>query len=75
MVRHKDHYISVYAHCSRLYKRKGQYVKRGQMIARVGNTGVSTGPHIHFELKRFQKRLNPLRELYKTVKVRVKRSI
>lgn len=39
-----------YAHCSRIIVRQGQHVDRGQMIATVGNTGLSVGPHLHYEI-------------------------
>ncbi len=39
-----------YAHCSRIVVRRGQRVRRGQMIAAVGNTGLATGPHLHYEV-------------------------
>lgn len=50
-----------YAHCSRLLARQGMKVKRGQEIALVGNTGLSTGPHLHYEVLVNGQPVDPLR--------------
>ncbi|MDX2083786.1 MAG: M23 family metallopeptidase [Candidatus Melainabacteria bacterium] len=50
-VDHGNGVVTRYAHCSRLYVTPGQSVGKGQMVARVGNTGHSTGPHLHFEIR------------------------
>ena len=50
---------SFYAHCSAVLVVKGQAVAKGDTIARIGSTGVSTGPHLHLELKYEKTRLNP----------------
>lgn len=49
-VRHSSGVITVYAHCSALLAKTGDEVKQGDVIAKVGSTGVSTGFHLHFEL-------------------------
>lgn len=53
----RDYY---YAHNSRLTVRAGQRVRQGQLIARVGSTGRSSGPHVHFEIRSGSQMLNPL---------------
>lgn len=58
-IRHNDQVSTLYAHASRLLVKKGDYVEQGQAIARVGSTGYSTGPHLHFEVKVNGKQINP----------------
>ena len=71
VLRHRDGYFSAYAHCSRLRVRKGKYVKKGQFIAKVGSTGTSTGSHLHFEVRRYKKKINPFTAM-RNAKVKVK---
>jgi murein DD-endopeptidase MepM/ murein hydrolase activator NlpD len=51
---------TLYAHCSAIYVRKGQSVSQGEVIAAVGSTGLSTGPHLHFEVRKNGKPVDPL---------------
>ena len=59
-VQHAQNIVSVYKHCGSLLKKAGDTVKAGEAIALVGNTGENTtGPHLHFELWRAGKILEP----------------
>ncbi|MEM8750255.1 MAG: M23 family metallopeptidase [Pseudomonadota bacterium] len=49
-----------YAHLSRIKVKKGQRIKRGDIIGKVGSTGRSTGPHLHYEVRRKGRVLNPI---------------
>lgn len=51
MLVHADGAVTSYAHCSRLLVEPGQPVRRGEVIAEVGSTGISKGPHLHFEYR------------------------
>ncbi len=53
--------VTKFAHCSKLLFRNGQQVARGQVIAEVGNTGLATGPHLHYEVHVNGKPVDPLR--------------
>ena len=50
-ISHGNGVETVYAHCSQLIASQGQAVSQGQVIAKVGSTGNSTGPHLHFEVR------------------------
>lgn len=59
VISHADGVFTVYAHAQKNYTKKGQRVHRGQVIATVGTSGRSTGPHLHFEIRHNSKALNP----------------
>ena len=63
VLRHDDGLVTVYAHNEINLVRKGQRVRAGQLIARVGQTGRATGPHLHFEVRRGTAPENPMRFL------------
>ncbi len=65
VISHGDGIFSVYAHAKRNFTKRGQMVHQGQVIAEVGMTGRTTGPHLHFELRYEGKALNPLQLLAK----------
>lgn len=65
ILRHAGNFFTAYAHNQRLLAYKGQKVKRGVIIARVGHTGRASGPHLHFEVRRGTTPVDPLAYLPK----------
>ena len=60
-VKHPDGSVTFYAHNNKIFVRRGQKIKQGQQIAEMGSTGFSTGPHLHFEIrKNGTKAVNPI---------------
>jgi murein DD-endopeptidase MepM/ murein hydrolase activator NlpD len=55
---------TLYAHCSKLAVKYGQVVKKGDIIANVGQTGLATGPHLHFEVRENGEPVNPINNKY-----------
>jgi murein DD-endopeptidase MepM/ murein hydrolase activator NlpD len=60
IIQHDDGKSTLYAHTQKILVKEKQQVKRGQVIARVGVSGNSTGPHLHFEIRQGTSCLNPL---------------
>ena len=61
MISHGGGIYTLYMHCSKITCSEGQSVKAGQTIGKVGSTGVSTGPHLHFGIRSGGSYLNPLK--------------
>ncbi|WP_414620834.1 M23 family metallopeptidase [Calothrix sp. CCY 0018] len=59
IINHGAGFSTLYAHASKIIVRKGERVASGQMIGRIGSTGFSTGPHLHFEVRVNNKPVNP----------------
>ena len=64
VIDHGYGYQTLYAHMSKVAVRKGQRVKRGDVIGYVGNTGRSAGPHLHYEVVKDGKKVNPINFYY-----------
>ncbi len=60
LIDHGYGYQTFYAHVHKFKVRKGQKIERGQVIATVGNTGKSTAPHLHYEVRKDGKAVNPI---------------
>jgi murein DD-endopeptidase MepM/ murein hydrolase activator NlpD len=60
VIQHNASQSTVYAHLSRMNVRKGQTIKQGDNIGAVGSTGMSTGPHLHFEFRINGRHVDPL---------------
>ena len=58
-INHGRGLVTRYAHCSKFHVEKGQRVKRGDMIAEIGKTGIATAPHLHYEVLEYGKAVNP----------------
>ena len=65
VITHNDGYKTGYAHLSEQLVSVGQNVKQGQLIAKTGNTGIGTGPHLHFTLTYNGVKIDPLKYFYK----------
>ncbi|WP_320046486.1 M23 family metallopeptidase [uncultured Ilyobacter sp.] len=59
IINHGNGYESRYAHLNRWLVKKGQKISKGQIIAKTGNTGLSTGPHLHYEIRKNNKPIDP----------------
>lgn len=60
VIDHGFGYSTLYAHTTEIKVKPGEYVKRGEMIARMGTTGRSKGVHLHYEIWRYDKAVNPM---------------
>ncbi len=59
VIKHKRGYKTLYGHLSKIEVTKGQKVVAGEKIGEIGSTGRSTGPHLHYEVIRYGRRINP----------------
>lgn len=63
-IKHKYGYTTLYAHLYHIKVRSGQWVRVGQIIGYAGSTGRSTGVHLHYEIRKYGKLINPIKFLY-----------
>jgi murein DD-endopeptidase MepM/ murein hydrolase activator NlpD len=59
IIDHGYHYKTYYAHLHKILVKPGDYIRRGQLIGLIGNTGTSTGNHLHYEIRYGRKSVNP----------------
>jgi len=60
IISHKNKISTIYGHLSKISVKVGTYVKRGELIGKVGSTGKSTGPHLHFEIRKNNRSIDPI---------------
>ena len=60
VVDHGNGFVTKYAHMHKIYVKKGEYVDVGNVLGEVGNTGRSTGPHLHYEVLFQGKNVDPM---------------
>jgi murein DD-endopeptidase MepM/ murein hydrolase activator NlpD len=65
IIQHRNGYTSLYGHLSRILVKKNQTIFEGMKIAETGNTGISTGPHLHFEIRQHGNAIDPENMLLK----------
>ena len=63
LIRHEDGYVTAYAHASELFVKRGDTVKRGDVIAKAGQTGSVSSPQLHFEVRKGAVALDPMKFL------------
>jgi murein DD-endopeptidase MepM/ murein hydrolase activator NlpD len=64
IINHGYGYQTLYGHMSKIIRKPGQKVNRGDLIGYVGNSGSSTGPHLHYEVIKYNKKINPINFFY-----------
>ena len=67
VIDHGYGYETLYAHCSKILVKRGQKVKRGELIGLVGSSGKSTAPHCHYEVHKDKRKLNPINFFYNDI--------
>ena len=60
VIDHNIDYITLYAHLDDIFVEEGQVVAQGALLGTMGSTGRSTGPHLHFEIRDFGRRVDPI---------------
>jgi murein DD-endopeptidase MepM/ murein hydrolase activator NlpD len=60
LIRHADNWVTAYAHNSEILVKRGDSIRRGQVIAKAGNTGSVEQPQLHFELRKGSEPVDPM---------------
>ena len=69
LVRHSNGFVTAYAHANEVLVKRGETVKRGQIIARAGQTGSVNSPQLHFEIRRGSNPVDPMQFLNGTDRI------